>query len=262
VTVALVALGAAKGSPGVTTVAVSLGAVWPDRAVVAECDPAGGDLAYRLPGPGGAPLDPHRGLLSLAATARHGIEPRQLWDHVQTLNGGLEVLVGVSTAEQSAGLSGLWDGLGQALGRLPEADVLADCGRITPGSPATALLRHAAMLVLVARATVESVAHARDRLAALAGRLGEGAVEGPAIGLLLVASPAESKAAVGQVGDVLRAARLPVEVLGAIADDPRGAGLLAGQWSGRLSRSLLIRSAREVAAAIHGRTGSQSRAAR
>jgi hypothetical protein len=262
VTVALVALAADKGAPGVTTVAVALGAVWPGRAIVAECDPAGGDLAYRLPGPGGVPLDPHRGLLSLAATARHGVEPQQLWDHVQTLNGGLEVLVGVTTAEQSAGLSGLWDGLGQAMGRVPEADVLADCGRITPGSPGTALLRHASMLALVARATVDSVAHARDRLAALAGRLGDGAVMGPTIGLVLVAPPGEFQSTISQVGDVLRAAHLPVEVLGAIADDPKGAGLLAGQWSGRLSRSLLIRSAREVATAIHDRISSPSRAAR
>jgi hypothetical protein len=262
VTVTLVALAADKGAPGVTTVTVALGAVWPERAIVAECDPAGGDLAYRLPGPGGAPLDPHRGLLSLAATARHGVEPQQLWDHVQALNGGLEVLVGVTTAEQSAGLSGLWDGLGQALGRVPGADVLADCGRIAPGSPSTALLRHASLLALVARATVDSVAHARDRLAALAGMLGDGAVMGPSIGLVLVVPPGESKGAVAQVTEVLRAAHLPVEILGTIADDPKGAGLLAGQWSGRLSRSLLIRSAREVARAIHDRIASPSGAAR
>lgn len=261
-TVSLVALAADKGAPGVTTVTVALGAVWPQRAIVAECDPAGGDLSYRLPGPGGAPLDPHRGLLSLAATARHGVEPGQLWDHVQVLNGGLEVLMGVSTAEQSTGLSGLWDGLGQALARLPDADVLADCGRITPGAPSTALLRHASMLALVARASVDSMAHARDRLASLAGRIGDNAVMGPAIGLVLVAPPGESKSAISQATDVLRAAHLPVEVLGTIAYDPKGARLLAGQWGGKLGRSLLIRSARQVAAAIHQRIAERSGAAR
>lgn len=261
-TVALVALAADKGAPGVTTTTVALGAVWPERAIVAECDPAGGDLSYRLPGPGGAPLDPHRGLLSLAATARHGVEPGQLWDHVQALNGGLEVLMGVTTAEQSTGLSGLWDGLGQALARLPGADVLADCGRITPGAPSTALLRHASMLALVARPSVESMAHARDRLASLAGRLGDGAVMGPAIGLVLVVPPGESKSAIGQASEVLRAAHLPVEILGAIADDPKGASLLAGQWGGKLGRSLLIRSARQIATAIHQRTGNRREVAR
>jgi hypothetical protein len=260
--VSLVALAADKGSPGVTTVTVALGAVWPGRALVVECDPAGGDIAYRLPGVGGRPLDANRGLLSLAAIARHGVEARQLWDHVQELNGGLEVILGVSTAEQSAGLSGIWDSLGGAMARVRDVDVLADCGRIAPGSPGTAVLRHASMLVLVARATVDSVAHARDRLAALAGRRGEGALVGPSIGLVLVAQPRESKAALNQVNEVLRSARLPVEVLGTIADDPRGAALLAGQWSGRLSRSMLIRSTREVARSIHARTSSPSGATR
>jgi len=247
--VALIALAADKGSPGVTTTAVALGAVWPSRAIVAECDPAGGDLVYRLPGPGGAPLDPNRGLLSLAATARHGVEPRQVWDHVQVLNGGLEVLVGVSTAEQSSGLASLWDGFGQAFHEVDEADVLADCGQVGPGSPTLALLRHASLLLLVARATVESVAHTRDRLAALAG--GRGGVAGPTIGVVLVAGPDQSRDAVGEVTEVLRGARLPAAVIGTIAHDPRGAGLLSGQWGGRLGRSLLVRSAREVARHVH-----------
>ena len=51
----LVALAADKGSPGVTTAAVALAAVWPRPALVAECDPSGGDLAMRLHAPGGAP---------------------------------------------------------------------------------------------------------------------------------------------------------------------------------------------------------------
>jgi len=250
--VALIALAADKGSPGVTTTAVALGAVWPGRAIVAECDPAGGDIAYRLPGPGGAPLDPNRGLLSLAATARHGVEPQQVWDHVQALNGGLEVLVGVSTAEQSSGLRSLWDGFGKAFRQVADADVVADCGRVGPDTPSLALLRHASLLLLVARATVESVAHTRDRLAALAGRQGGSSVIGPTMGVVLVAGPDASRHAIDQVTDVLRSAQLPAEVVGAIAHDPKGAGLLSGEWGGRLGRSLLVRSAREVAGHVHG----------
>jgi MinD-like ATPase involved in chromosome partitioning or flagellar assembly len=254
---ALIAVAADKGSPGVTTTAVALGAVWPGRALVAECDPAGGDLAYRLPGQGGAPLDPNHGLLSLAATARHGLEPARVWEHVQVLGGGLEVLVGVSTAEQSSGLAGLWDPLGQALARTPEADVLADCGRVGPRAPTLPLLRHAAVLLLVARATVDSVAHARDRLAALAGHLGDTEVAGPALCLVLVTEPKESKAAAEQVGQALRAARLPAEVLGTIAHDPKAARLLSGRWHGRLGGSLLVRSARQLAAQLHARVADQ-----
>jgi hypothetical protein len=260
--VALIALAADKGSPGVTTTAVALGAVWPGRAIVAECDPAGGDLAYRLPGRDGAPLDPHRGLLSLAATARHGIQPRQVLDHVQVLNGGLEVLVGVSTAEQSSGLASLWDGFGQAFREVPEADVLADCGRVGPGSPTLALLRHAPLLLLVARATVESVAHTRDRVAALAGRLDAAGVSGPTIGVVLVAGPDRSRDAVAQVTYVLRGAQLPAEVVGVVAGDPKGAALLSGQWGGRVARSLLVRSAREVAGHVHRMLATPSEATR
>ena len=41
---------------------------------------------------------------------------------------------------------------------------------------------------------------------------------------------------------MLRQAVLPVPVLGRVALDPKGAGLLSGEWIGRLDRSLLVRS--------------------
>ena len=62
---ALIVLAADKGAPGVTTAATALGAVWPRPVLLAECDPSGGDLAYRLPGEDGGVLNPGRGLLSL-----------------------------------------------------------------------------------------------------------------------------------------------------------------------------------------------------
>ena len=49
---ALIAVAADKGAPGVTTASVALAAVWPRPVLLAECDPAGGDLVYRLPGGG------------------------------------------------------------------------------------------------------------------------------------------------------------------------------------------------------------------
>jgi hypothetical protein len=145
---------------------------------------------------------------------------------------------------------------------MPEADVVADCGRLGPGAPTLPLLRHAAVLLLVARATVDSVAHARDRLAALAGRLGDGGVAGPALGMVLVTPPRQSGAAAEQVGEVLRAARLPAEVLGTIADDPKAARLLSGRWTGRLGGSLLVRSARQLAAGLHARVADEREMAR
>jgi hypothetical protein len=44
-------------------------------------------------------------------------------------------------------------------------------------------------------------------------------------------------------------------VLGRVALDPKGAGLLAGDWVGRLDRSLLVRSVREIARQLATRLG-------
>ncbi|MGK5559287.1 hypothetical protein ACSNOI_47590, partial [Actinomadura kijaniata] len=121
---ALIALAADKGAPGVTTAAVALGAVWPRPVLVAECDQAGGDLVYRLPadpgdGTGGtAMLNPARGLLSLAATARRGLRPDQIAEHCQRLVGGLDVLVGITSAEQAQGMTWLWGPLARAFAGL------------------------------------------------------------------------------------------------------------------------------------------------
>ena len=99
---ALIAVTADKGAPGVTTACVALAAVWPRPVLLAEADPSGGDLIYRLPAAGGGQLDPGRGLLSLAVAVRRGLEPAQAWEHTQKLHGGLDLLVGVVTPEQGA----------------------------------------------------------------------------------------------------------------------------------------------------------------
>src|SRR5581483_7650817 len=87
-TMALIAVTADKGAPGVTTASVALAAVWPRPVLLAEADPAGGDLMYRLPAASGGQLDPGRGLLSLAVAVRRGLEPGQVWEHTQKLQGG------------------------------------------------------------------------------------------------------------------------------------------------------------------------------
>jgi hypothetical protein len=64
-----------------------------------------------------------------------------------------------------------------------------------------------------------------------------------------VTGPRDNKSA-QQVQLVLRQAGVQATVLGRIALDTKGAGMLAGEWVGRLDKSLLIRSAREVAAKL------------
>ena len=151
---ALIAIAADKGSPGVTTAAMALATAWPRPVLLAECDPAGGDLAYRMPAEGGGRLDTQRGLLSLAIAARRGLSPHQVWEHAQQLPGGLPVLTGVSTAEQGAGLDRLWRPVGVALSRVRDADVIADCGRIGVDGPLYDLLAEASFVVLVMRASL------------------------------------------------------------------------------------------------------------
>ncbi|MDF4250760.1 hypothetical protein [Streptomyces sp. WMMB303] len=264
---ALIALAADKGAPGVTTTAVALSAVWPRRALLAEMDTAGGDLVYRSPAADGRPLDPNTGLLSLAATARRGLAAEQLWDHTQRLSGGLEVLVGLGSAEQSAGLAGQWDTVGRAFAHLAEsphpqlaADVIADCGRIGPEAASVALLPHAALVLLVARDEPEQIARVRDRALALTARLhGAGHAAGPLaqplLGVLLVARTQGAGKVAGQVNDMLVASRAGARVVGVLAHDALGAEQLAGRRRGRVERSLLVRSVRKIATDLHQQYG-------
>jgi len=272
--VALIALAADKGAPGVTTAAVALGAVWPRPVLVAECDQAGGDLVYRLPaaapgdqGGAGGMLNPSRGLLSLAATARRGLRPDQIAEHCQRLVGGLDVLVGITGAEQAQGMTWLWSPLGRAFAGLSPVDVLADCGRLGAGSPLNDLLREADMVVLFTRATLEQVAHLRERVAALTADLRGG----PPIGVIVLADPRDFRASIAEVDRIIAAGAQQrrsvvetgppppsVQVLGGLALDPKGAELLGGSWGGRLDRSLLIRSAREVAGELVSRLSARA----
>ncbi|MDT0342897.1 hypothetical protein [Streptomyces litchfieldiae] len=260
---ALIAVAADKGAPGVTTTAVALAALWPRRVLLAETDPSGGDLVYRSLGADGRPLDPTTGMLSLAATARRGIAAEQLWDHAQRISGGLDVLVGLAASEQAGGLAGQWGALGRAFAELaqsphPEvaADVLADCGRLDASSPLTALLPHAALLLLVSRAQPENIAHVRDRAQALHAKLhgqqrGAAQLAQPQIGVLLIADASAGGRTAGQVNEMLIASGSGASVVGLIAEDELGAGQLAGRRRGRLDRSLLVRSARKVVADLH-----------
>jgi hypothetical protein len=252
----LLAVASGKGAPGVTTTALVLAAVWPRRALVAECDPAGGDLVYRVAAEHGGPLDPNLGMLSLAADARRGLSPDQVWPHVQRMGGGLDVLTGIATAEQSAGLTGSWSTLGRAFEALPGADVVADCGRLGADPAPADLMRHAAMVLLVARSTPEQIAQARDRAVALSQRLHGGSPLGlPPIGVLLITDPRRAVRMTDQTNEILSASGANAVVVGALADDPAGAEQLSGRRSGRADKSLLVRSARQVALDLQARLG-------
>ena len=244
---ALIAIASDKGAPGVTTAALALAAVWPRPVLLAECDQAGGDLVYRFPAAGGGHLDPRRGVLSLAVVARRGMQPQQVWEHVQKLHGGLDVLAGVTNAEQGAGLSLLWGPIGKALAALPQADVIADCGRLGADGPLYDLLVEATAVVLVSKVHVADVIRLRDRASAFAAAVQSRGRRGFGVGVVVVAEHKKFRAALGEVQHVLGQANAPATVLGGIAHDTKGADLLSGEWGGNLDRTMLIKTAREVA---------------
>jgi hypothetical protein len=247
---ALIAIASDKGAPGVTTAALALAAVWPRPVLLAECDQAGGDLVYRFPAAGGGHLDPRRGVLSLAVVARRGMQPQQVWEHVQKLHGGLDVLAGVTNAEQGAGLSLLWGPIGKALAALPQADVIADCGRLGADGPLYDLLVEATTVVLVSKVQVADVIRLRDRAAAFAAAVQTRGRRGFGVGVVVIAEHKKFRAALGEVQHVLGQANAPATVLGGIAHDTKGADLLSGEWGGSLDRTMLIKTAREVAAQL------------
>lgn len=239
----LIALVSTKGSPGVTTTALAMAGVWPPerRVLVAELDPAGGDIGPRF----ALPADP--GLVQLGSVFRRGLSPADVWRHTQTLPGGTPVLLGASSPEQALGLRDLWAHLGPALSDLgDDVDVLVDCGRMTPASPVLEVARRAELALVVGRPTLDGVAHMRTRL-------GAPLIQVP-LGVVVVGeepySPAEVEEALG------------TRVLGVLAYDARAASLLAGRAGNEraLRRSPLVRSARDLAARVVALT-SQGRTA-
>jgi len=249
---ALIAVASDKGAPGVTTASVVLAAVWPRPVLLAECDPAGGDLLYRFPAAGGGRLDPGRGLLSLAVAARRGLRPEQVWEHTQALRGGLAVLTGVSTAEQGAGLDPLWGPVGAVLAQLPQGDVIADCGRIGVEGPPHDLLAQAAAIVLLTRDDLGEVVRLRERVPALAAALDRRDRMITTIGVVVIAEYKRFHAALAEVGEALGHGKGPLNVVGGLACDPRAARQLRGEWGGGLDKSLLVRTARDVAGQLAG----------
>ena len=239
----LIAVGKAKAW-GATTAVMALANVWPSerRLLVAECDPAGGDLAPRY----GLALEP--GMMSLAAAARRELSASTVAANTQTLPGGLAVLVAPPGAEHArAAVSSIAGRLAETMGAQDHHDVLADCGRLDPASPALELASGAALTVIVARATLEETAHVVARVSALRASGAEVVVvlveDEPRLG---GDRPYRAEEVAGVVG---------AEVVGSLAHDPRGAALLAGRTAGgrALQRCALIRSARVVAAELVAR---------
>ncbi|WP_432506989.1 hypothetical protein [Kineococcus arenarius] len=240
----------AKGSPGVTTAALLVAALWPRDVVVLDADPAGGDVAARLPGPSGAVLDAERGLLPLLTSARRGLTPQQLLGEAQPAAGGTAVVCGLTRPQQAAAAVGSWPALSAAAAGLGTfgTDVVVDAGRVTTEPVHLPLLRDADVVVLVLRDDVTSVLHARERLTALQTSLRRADGLLPRTGVLVVGDARRGD--VDQAASVVRAAGERVEDFGRLPLDAAGARVFDGARTARPERTALVRAGRVVAAAL------------
>ncbi len=230
----LIVLISLKNSPGVTTTALALGAVWPPerRVLVAELDQSGGDLANRFR------LSGEPGLLALAAAARRHDPTHRVWQCCQRLPGGLAVLSGPETAEQARNALAV-SRLAEALAGV-DADVLADCGRFDPRSPALDVIRRADVAVLVVRPVYAELKRLLGTLPALRQI-------GTRLAVVLVGKGSYPPAEVAEA--------LGIEVLGVLPFDPQGAAALGGAPTTKavLRRSPLLRHAHGLVPPLLGR---------
>lgn len=237
----LIAVGSVKGSPGVSTFCLALASRWPGtgRRVLAECDPAGGDLAARY----GLPLSP--GLVSLAAAHRGGDAAgaglESVWWHTQVLPGGLSVLVAPPGGEQTraalAALAGSGDHPLVQAAADPGSVVIVDAGRLDAGSAALGLVRAADQLLLLCPATASDLAH-------LAARLEEVSGWSERVGLLLVGAGYPDSEVARELG---------MPVMARIPTDPVEAATLTGRTPPRrrpFTRATLSRTVAQVATAL------------
>lgn len=233
---ALVVCGSVKGSPGATTSAMALGAAARAHAgvLLAECDPAGGDMALRM----GCATDP--GLVGLAAATRRGaVDGLAVHAHTRRCASGVQVLVGPAGAGQAtAALEALAEADHHPVvmaARQPGRLVVGDVGRLDTDSPSWPVAEAADQVLVVVRPTLEDLAHAAPRVGAIAMRTTQ-------LGLLVVGTGAYSTREI--------AATLGVEVIGVLPRDRVGASgigrAVEGHWGA--ARARLPREAQRVMA--------------
>lgn len=244
----LIALASVKGSPGCTTTALALAAVWPGpERLLLEADPGGGDLGPWLD------LPQAPGPVGLAAAARHDHVSETVWDHAQQIADGLHVVVAPVGAEQASAC--LATVAATAIRHLPGRDprvVIADCGRLDPGSPALRIAMEADLTLLLVRPQVSDLAHLAPRITGLTG-------VGLKLGLLLAPAagrvPGEPTYGTQEITSTLD---LPVHA--AIPADARAtAKLIASRGRPQTAaRRPLLRAAAALADSLAAHAGQQA----
>jgi hypothetical protein len=249
----LTVLTAGKAAPGATTATWALALSWPGPLLVADCDPAGGDMAPGLLA-GRAITD--RGLVSWAAAARRGMPAMQAAELIAGHSVELPeyprvwLLPGFGTATQAGSFTtDTWERLALALQRAGSAigrEALVDTGRLVGDRGGCwPLLRAADRVLLTVRRSVRSVHAAQDATRRLRAELGD--LE--KVSALVVGDGPYSAKEV--------AAALELRLAGTLPADRAAAQVLSdGAWAGirGLQRSALLRAAQALAATLAATT--------
>ena len=244
----LTVLTSGKAAPGVTTSTWALALNWIRPVLVADCDPAGGDMA---PGLLAGRITSDRGLLSWSTAARRDLTVDSaaalLLDHAVQLpeQAAVSLVPGfASTAQGASFTTEAWERLALALASgaaTIERDVLVDAGRLVNDRGGWPVLRAADLVLLVVRPSVRSVHAAQDAAQRLRQQLGDLS----SVSALVVGGGPYSAM---EVADALH---LPLA--GVLPDDPTTASFLsdgASPGARTLRRSGLLRAARSVAAQL------------
>lgn len=248
---AMIALLSPKGSPGVTTSVAMLADVWPAPVIVADADPAGGDLAtgWLAEHYARGMVRPDRSILSFAIDTQYegDVGPHSLERHLQEVAGrpNCRLLAGVGDPTRAKLVpKPAWRRLAQALARISKpgsagADVLVDCGRFGSDTPLT-LLSAADLVVIVVRPKPTYTQATRGLVAQL-----RTVVEPDRLGLAVCRT---SSAAIDETQQ-----RIGVRVAAALPDDPRVARCYSDGHRPPLGlrHRRLFRAAVQTAARLH-----------
>lgn len=236
---AVLAFCSAKHSPGVSVTTLACTLTWTRPVILAECDPAGGDIAagylreVRLDG---------LGLGRLTASLHRRRLAEDIWTQMVDLAPGEDtamtrlVLPGLSDPAQAArwaerhtpGEPTGWEQLAQLFRSLERGstgfDVIADCGRLAVEHPPTPMLAAADVVLLVLRPTLP-------------------AVRAAAVALSTLTTPGAAPVGLITVGDGVYSGKelaleLRTPVLAAMPDDPGTAAVLSNGGERRHARLL------------------------
>ncbi|MDG4827839.1 ParA family protein [Solwaraspora sp. WMMD1047] len=232
---AIIALVAAKGSPGVTTAALACTLTWHHRVVLAECDPAGGSI---LAGYLGGALDGPRGIGELAVgELRDGNLEEAFWSQLVDLDAPKRerlLLPGVVDPVQAGSVTPLWQRFADFFVELekgqPAYDVIVDCGRLQVVAPPWPLLRAASVVLVVTSAHLPHLSSARATVNAIERDFADHRVPAGSLRLLLVGDGHGR-------GEVSKALGLPV--IAQLPHDPRTAEVLSHGGTVRGGRPLM-----------------------